>query len=145
MYHAIVAKKVRATFAGLSRGTADPLIDQLADDFEYSFLGDHAIGGTRTSNPMMHAWFERVFRLFPGLRFEVQDVAVTGPPWKTVALTHVAVYADDYANEMFQKINLRWGRLTKLVTLENLDVLREHLDVAAARGQTEAAAAPLTE
>lgn len=143
MYRFIVAKKVRATFAELSLGNSDALLDQLATNFTYSFRGNHAIGGTRTSTHVMIEWFDRVYRLFPGIRFEVRDVVVKGTPWNTVALTHVDVVADGYSNELFQKVRLRWGRLTEIVTLENLDILHEHLDAAQRNGQVEAAAAPL--
>lgn len=143
MYRFIVGRKVRSTFAQLSTGEPDALIGQLANSFEYSFRGDHALGGTRTSRNAMSGWFDRVYRLFPGLTFNVRDVVVKGPPWDTVALTHVEVIAEGYKNELFQKVRLRWGRLTEIVTLENLDVLHEYLDNAHAHGTTEAKAPPL--
>ena len=144
MYRAIVSRKVQKTFAELSRGNFDALIDQLAPGFNYRFVGTHALGGERSSAVDVEAWFERVFRLFPNLRFAVQHTAVSGPPWRTVALTHVTVEADNYRNEMFQRIDLAWGKLTGIVTMEDLDALHAHLAHLADQGQTEATAAPIT-
>jgi len=57
-----------------------------------------------------------VFRLFPGVRFEVRDVIVAGWPWNTrvaVRLGIDATLADGspYRNEAVQWIRLRWGKL----------------------------------
>ena len=65
----------------------------------------------------MKGWFERLFELFPGIRFEVEDVLVKGWPWRTraVALVDVAtaVAGEPYRNEVAQTIQLRWGRITR--------------------------------
>ena len=143
MYRSIVARKVRATFRGLSAGDASALTDQLASSFEYRFVGEHALGGIRTSIPEMNEWFARVFRLFPGLRFEVRDVAVSGLPWNTVVLTRADVIADGYRNEMFQRIGLSWGKVVSVVTLEDNQVLESHLQALAAQGCSEAIEPPI--
>ncbi|MGH1506362.1 MAG: nuclear transport factor 2 family protein [Acidimicrobiales bacterium] len=140
MYHRIVASKVRGTFAGLSEQRPEALLDQLATPFTYRFVGDTTLGGIRTTRADMEAWFARVARLLPGLRFHPVTVAVHGPPWNTMILTHVEVEADGYHNEFFQSARLRWGRLTDIVTLEDLDLLRGHLDQLAASGVDEATA-----
>ena len=83
MYHAIVAAKVRSVFASISRGDAAPMLDSLAREFVYRFEGDSPIGGERTGRESMRLWWERMYRLFPGLSFVVVDVLVAGPPWNT--------------------------------------------------------------
>lgn len=145
MYRTIVASKVRSTFVGLSAGNPDALLDQLAPVFEYDFRGAHALGGSRTSLDAMRRWFDRVYDLFPAIRFDVEEVVVKGPPWRTVVITHVHVRADGYVNEMFQKLDLRWGKLHRIETLENLEVLAAFLDAAALSGDTEAHRRPITD
>lgn len=143
MYRSIVGRKVRATFRGLSNGDSSSLTDQLATSFEYRFVGEHALGGVRTSVDDMDKWFARVFRLFPGLRFEVHDVTVRGMPWNTVVLTRADVIADGYRNEMFQRIGLSWGKVVSVITIEDNQVLDAHLHSLAEQGHIEAAQPPI--
>jgi len=143
MYRAIVARKVRGTFRALSSGDASALTDQLASSFEYRFVGEHALGGVRTSIDEMNEWFARVFRLFPGLRFEVGDVAVTGMPWNTVVLTRAVVLAEGYRNEMFQRIGLSWGKVVNVVTLEDNQLLETYLQALSVQGRVEATEPPI--
>src|ERR1700754_2201270 len=95
MYRTIVARRVRSAWAHIDRRDPAFVIEQLAPGFEHSFAGDHAMGGTRRSRESLTAWFERVFRLFPAIRFEVRDVLVRGMPWDTRAVALVHVYAGD--------------------------------------------------
>lgn len=143
MYHSIVNRKIRATFDGLSEGQASALTNKLATDFEYHYVGDHALGGTRTNRADMLVWFDRLFTIFPGIAFEVQDVVVKGMPWQTTAMAHVAIDADGHPNEMFQRITLSWGRITSVRTLVNLEALQANLGRRAEEGATEAVAAPI--
>ena len=143
MYHSIVARKVAATFRRLSSGDAEALTAQLAPLFTYRFVGDHALGGTRSSIEEMQQWSERLYRLFPDLRFDVEEIAVNGPPWNTRVLTRIAVRAEGYDNEMFQHIELSWGRITSVTTLEDVDTLRARLEHLARLGHEEASAPPI--
>src|SRR4051794_11527327 len=93
MYRMIVAHQVRKAWAHLQRGDWQFIVDQLAPGFTYRFVGDHAIGGTRTSKETMAAWFQRLFRLFPDLRFQLTDVLVAGWPWRTRVVVLVGIEA----------------------------------------------------
>jgi hypothetical protein len=84
MYHAIVRKQVEALFAAVSAGNAKPVIDALAPKFEHLFLGDHALGGTRTSIAQTKRWYERLYRLLPDISFQIRSVRGSGPPWNTL-------------------------------------------------------------
>ncbi len=144
MYRLVVKRKVAATFESLSSGDFDSLIGQLGDSFRYRFIGDHALGGTRSQSESMRSWFERVSRLFPELQFCPESMSVSGPPWNTTVMTHIHLSAPSgYSNEMFQKIRLRWGKITEIVTLENLDRLRSELDSLTDAGHVEASAPPI--
>lgn len=148
VYAAIVRRKVRDTFAQINQGQYRTMVDGLADEFEYRFHGEHALGGRRTTKDAMIRWWERTLRLLPGARFDVQDVLVGGPPWKTRIAVRSLVSGplpngEPYENTVFQFMTLRWGRITSVETVEDLQVLERALGVVAASGVDEATAAPI--
>jgi ketosteroid isomerase-like protein len=146
MYRAIVAWKIRKAWASMAAHDHGPVLAQFADHFEYRFVGDHALGGVRHTRAVQDEWFQRLFRLFPDIEFSVRDVLVAGWPWRTraVALIDVVVpHAGGYRNEVAQTIELRWGRIAKVVTLEDTQKLDRALRQMAGEGIAEAAAAPL--
>ncbi|WP_147915992.1 nuclear transport factor 2 family protein [Ruania zhangjianzhongii] len=148
MYKRFVRAKVRSTFESINDGDYLPMVDGLAPTFEYRFHGDHALGGHRTSRAAMVRWWERVLRLMPGVRFSIDDILVNGGPWRTrVAVrSHVSgpLPGDEhYANTVFQFISLRWGKVTSVETLEDLQVLQRALHAVATAGDSEALADPI--
>ncbi len=147
MYRRIVEVRVRQAWRHLAARDYDYVLDQFAPRFEYSFVGAHALGGTRHSRESMTGWFERLFELFPGIRFEVADVLVKGWPWRTTAVVLVDVHADvageAYRNEVAQTIELRWGRITRIRTLEDTQKLAGALDRLAETGIEKAALAAI--
>ena len=142
MYRKIVEANVRKAWRRLAGGDYDYVLDQFANDFEYSFAGDHALGGTRHSREAMAGWFERLFELFPGIRFELTDVLVKGWPWRTKAVALVGistnVAGEPYRNEVAQTIELRWGRITRIRTLEDTQKLDRALRRLAEAGVPQA-------
>jgi ketosteroid isomerase-like protein len=132
MYRKIVEMRVRAAWRHLAGGDYEYVLDQFAPRFEYTFVGAHALGGTRHSRDAMTGWFERLFELFPGIRFEVVDVLVKGWPWHTRAVVLVdvrtTVAGEPYRNEVAQTIELRWGRITRIRTLEDTQKLAGALE-----------------
>ncbi|MBK0422436.1 nuclear transport factor 2 family protein [Leucobacter sp. CSA2] len=150
MYGTIVRRKVEQVFSEINRGNWHAMVDGLGDPFHYRFHGDHALGGVRTSRATIEAWWERVTRLLPGAKFEVREVLVTGWPWRTRVAARLRVSGDlptgeVYDNTMFQFMTIRWGRVTEIETLENLQILERALASVAAAGQTEAIAAPIVD
>jgi ketosteroid isomerase-like protein len=149
VYRSIVKSKVRKTFEALSDGRPAVLLDQLADPFVYEFVGDHALGGTRTTRPAMEAWFDRLERIFGRLRFTPTSIEVGGMPWATTVLTEVEVTGsiggESYRNVMFQRIELSFGRIRAIRTLEDTQLLVTTLDRAAQDGLAEATADPITD
>jgi ketosteroid isomerase-like protein len=148
MYRAIVAHRVRTAWDRLGEGDYEYVLDQLAPVFTHSFAGEHALGGERASRAAQRAWFERLFRLLPGIAFSVEDVLVRGWPWRTraVALIRVraAVADQPYENEVAQSIELRWGRITRIDNLEDTQRLAAALERLAQAGLDEARAEPIT-
>jgi ketosteroid isomerase-like protein len=148
VYRAIVAHRVRTAWDRLGRGDYEYVLDQLAPVFTHSFAGEHALGGERASRDAQRAWFERLFRLLPGVSFTVDDILVRGWPWGTraVALIRVraAVADHSYENEVAQTIELRWGRITRIHNLEDTQKLAAALERLAKTGVDEAGAEPIT-
>ncbi len=147
MYRRIVEARVRKAWRHLAQGNFEYVLDQFAPSFEYSFVGDHALGGTRHSREAMTGWFERLFELFPGIRCEVADVLVKGRPWRTkvVVLVGVAteVAGEPYRNEVAQTLELRWGRITGIRTLEDTQKLARALERLSEAGVPAAALAAI--
>lgn len=148
MYTAIVRAKVRGIFDRINQGDYHAMVDGLADEFVYVFHGEHALGGRRTTREAMIRWWERTLRLLPGARFDIQDVLVAGFPWRTRVATraHVSGILPDgttYANTVFQFLTLRWGNVTEVETIEDLQVLQRALAAVAASGIDEALSAPI--
>ncbi|MCM1012009.1 MULTISPECIES: nuclear transport factor 2 family protein [unclassified Brevibacterium] len=150
MYKRIVKARIRAVFDQISRGEVMPMVDSLAPRFVYVFHGDHALGGRRTTREAMIRWWERVGSILPGARFAVDDVIVDGGPWHTRIAVRTRVSGalpggGRYENTMFQFLTLRWGRITAVETLEDLQVLQRALAEVAAAGNPDAAAAPISD
>jgi hypothetical protein len=130
------------------------MLGSLAPRFEYRFEGDSSIGGLRSSAQAMSAWWQRLYRLFPGLQFDVQAVDVVGPPWHTRIHVRLefrvpvgAAHPGDrpYRNVVMQQMRMRWGRITHIHTLEDTQRCARFLAWRAAQGVAEAAAAPITD
>jgi ketosteroid isomerase-like protein len=150
VYKRIVAAKVRGAFAQISAGNWEPMISSMAPEFTYRFYGDHAISGERHTCAALRMWWQRIFRILPDPRFEVQEVIVSGWPWNTRVAASVVVSAplpdgSRYENIIHQFLHLRWARITEIRTLEDTVRLQRALDVVAASGNEEAHAPPITD
>lgn len=148
MYHAIVRRRVAATFASLDRGDYEPALAGMAERFEHRFLGDHPLGGTRHTKEGMRRWFERLFRLNRTLRFEVHRIAVAGWPGDTTATvewTDRATLADgsDYVNSGVHVVRMRWFSVVSIHAYLDTAIWQDACARLAAGGIAEAAAAPI--
>jgi ketosteroid isomerase-like protein len=148
MYRATVARRVRTAWTHLAKGDHRHVLEQFAPAFTHDFVGEHALGGERSSREAQGAWFERLFRLLPGVEFTVEDVLVRGWPWRTRAVALIRVRATvagrRYENEVAQTIDLRWGRITRIHNLEDTQKLAAALERLAESGLDEALAPPIT-
>jgi ketosteroid isomerase-like protein len=148
LYDRIVEAKLRQVYAALNRGDAAPMLASLAPRFTYRFEGDTSIGGQRHTQAAMRLWWARLFRLLPGLRFTIDQVIVKGPPWATriaVELTVTTGPAETggYTNPVMQFADMRWGRLTRIHTLEDTLLVHRNFTRLAAEGIAEATAPPI--
>ena len=86
MFHAVAERQVRQMSLSLSAGDDEPALANLAPRFKHVFAGDHSLSGTHRTQAAFRAWFERLYRLFPKLDFEVRSIAVSSPPWNLAYL-----------------------------------------------------------
>jgi ketosteroid isomerase-like protein len=150
VYRSIVASQIRGAWRRLQNRDAAAVLDRFAASFEYRFVGSHALGGTRRTRDAQAAWFARLFRVFPDIEFTVRDVLVAGWPWRTRAVAIIDVRLLDepgrdqgepvWTNEVFQLLELRWGRIRSITTLTDTQREVELLRRRAERGLDEALA-----
>ena len=148
MYHAIVKKLALQSFENLNRGNYLAVLKTISPTITHTFSGTHALGGTRHSVEAMQRWFERLYRLSPGLNFEIRNVAVSGWPWNTtIAVEWVdrATPADGsaYVNEGVHVIRMRWGKVTYLHAYLDTQRTEAMCRGLAYFGMAEATAAPI--
>ncbi len=148
MYHRIVSTSVLKGFRDLSNGSYEGVLKQFSPRIYFSFSGDHAIGGECHTLSQMRAWFQRLFRLFPGIQFEVQSVIVSGMPWNTLVNTHFKVHATLrdgrlYDNYGVQILRIRWGRIVEDRVFEDTYKLVIELHRMGEQGDSEALALPI--
>jgi ketosteroid isomerase-like protein len=150
MYHAIVARMVRRGFERLSAGDYSVALAGAAANVHHVFAGEHPLGGERHSREAFRRWFERLFRLFRVLRFEIREVLVRGWPWRTVVAVEwraqvTPAVGPSYVNEAAHVIHIRWGRAVYVHAYENSQAVANACRHMAANGIAEAAAAPITD
>lgn len=148
MYHAIVRRRIQRLFDAVNRGDAELVLRAFAPRFEHAFLGDHALGGSRQTLSATRRWYERLYRLFPDIRFDLRGVAVSGGPWNTIVVvewdeTNSGTDNVRTTNCGFHIVELRWGRATRLIICPDTIGLKATLDRLNNAGNTEALAAPI--
>lgn len=148
MYHMIVKRRLASVFERLGKGDYEYALSDVGTTIEHHFSGDHCLGGRRTSARAMRQWFERLFRLFPNLRFDIHSIAVSGGPWDTTAViewTDRATPADekDYLNSGVHVIRMRWGKVVSIHAYLDTQVLIDTLNRMAVNGIEEAKAPPI--
>lgn len=143
MCHAFVAGRIRAAFDAVNRGDAEPVLQLFAPRFEHTFLGELALGGTRTRLDGTREWYGRLYRLMPDIRFELRRIDVSGGPWNTIVVvdwieTNSGTDGVRTSNRGLHIVCLRWGRATQLVICPDTIGLKATLDRLAAAGNDEA-------
>ena len=153
MYHAIVKHKIRAIFARINAGDWQAMTSGLAPRFSYRFVGDTPLGGTRSTQASMALWWERLFRLLPDAQFAPQVIVSDGWPWRTTVMTDVRISGlvpgpdgtgqVPYQNEFTRMMTLKWGKITRVLTLEDTQRFARLLPHLAAAGIADADAPPI--
>jgi ketosteroid isomerase-like protein len=150
VYHLIVRRKLRSAFRSLNEGAYERIVPQFAPQHRHVMYGQHALAGERRTLASTRAWYERLHRLLPGLRFEVHAIAVSGWPWHTVAAVswtdHFTLPDGSHgSNQGVHEFTLRWGRVHGLAVHCDTARLQAYCQRMAACGLAEALAAPITD
>lgn len=150
MYKAIVAKRIRNIFNEINSGHCQPMIDGLSPEFKYIFHGDHSLSGSRTSLKSMELWWSRVFHLLPGAQFTIHQIVVQGHPWNTTVAVRQSISIADstdggYSNVVMQFMHLRWGKVTRIETLEDTKKLGLYLSKLDVKKFPDAMAPPIVD
>jgi ketosteroid isomerase-like protein len=150
MYHAVVRRKIAGLFAALNKGNYEPILATATATFEHCFAGQHALSGRRTTMAATRAWYERLFRIFPDIRFDIRGIAVSGWPWDTtvtVEWTDFYVLRDGapHENAGVHLIRLRWGRGVSVRIYCDTKLLLDNLAIQHRAGIAEASLPPITE
>jgi ketosteroid isomerase-like protein len=148
MYHTIVKKLALRSFEHLNQGNYEAVLKNVSPTLVHTFSGQHALGGTRHSKDAMREWFKRLFRLSPGLHFQIRHVAVSGMPWNTVVAVEWidrATPADGsaYVNEGVHIIKMRWGKVVYLHAYLDTQRTIDMCERLATYGMPAALAAPI--
>lgn len=148
MYHASVRRKIAALFDAINRGDAGPVITGFSPRFEHVMLGNHALSGRRRSLALTRDWYARLYCLLPDIHFDITRITMRGWPWNTVAYVEwreANSGTDGVRAEAsgVHVVEIRWGRMTRLLILPDTVKLVGTLDRLAAKGVAEAAAPPI--
>lgn len=149
MYHAIVKRRLLRSFEALNRGDYQAITRQFGEGAVHWFSGiSHPLSGTRRDSAGIQAWYERLARLMPDLRFDIENVAVSGPPWNTVAMLQWSDALHDragkaYANRGVHLIRIAWGKVVELQVYCDTEYLNGYFDALASQGVDEALSAPI--
>jgi ketosteroid isomerase-like protein len=149
MYKRIAAGRARKVFADLTSGNDEAVMKDMAEDVHHIFPGDNALGGERHSRDGFRRWLERLRRLVPELAFDVQEVAVKGPPWDMMIAVKWtdhgrAADGEPYDNAGAHWIRIRRGKGVYVQAYLDSDKVTAACKRMAAAGIEEAAAPPIT-
>ena len=77
MIGALLARKaIAGAFDALNRHDLAFFMSSWRDDGAFIYPGEIPASGTFTGRPAVEGWFRRFFEQFPGIRFELRDIAV---------------------------------------------------------------------
>lgn len=150
MYHAIVKRNLLNSFAALNRGDYAVITRQFrAQGVSHWFSGEgHPLAGLRRDKASILAWYERLAALMPDLAFEIEKIAVSGFPWRTVAMLEWTDSLSDragtrYRNRGVHVITISWGKVIALEVFCDTDYLNGYFEVLKAQGVPEASLSPI--
>lgn len=149
IYDRIVKSRIRQAFDNVNHHRWDALMTSITPDVHHRFGGAHAIGGERHDSDALRLWFERLARVLPNLRLEINNIWVSGWPWHTMVFvqwdgTATLLNGDaSYFNRGLHVVTLRWGKIAELDVFEDSQEVARGLATQAATGLGEAAAEPI--
>jgi hypothetical protein len=97
---------------------------------------------------LTRAWYQRLYRIFPNIQFQIQDIAISGWPWNTLVTvewtdSYMLLNGEKRHNRGVHLIRLRWGKGTSVRIYCDTRLLQENLAIQLNGGISEAVAPPL--
>jgi len=116
MYKWFVKRTIRGVFAANSRSDWSVALGKFADDVHFRFPGHNELSVELHDKQEAGEWFERLRAVFPELHFDVQQIVVSGWPWRTTACTRYVVNytlpdGEKVANPGMQYLRIEWGKV----------------------------------
>ena len=124
-YRASLRAVLRWANARLNEGDVEPLLRLYAEDATLVFPGASSWGGTYRGRAEIGGFLRRF--VAAGLRGEIEDAVISGPPWRTtvcVRFSDEARGADGavvYSNEAILVARSRWGRIVHQEDFEDTE------------------------
>lgn len=148
MFGFIVKSRLKRAFERLNAGDASAVLGAMRDDCVHRFPGDHALGGERRDAATIRAWYARLAKIFPDLRFELDRIEVSGWPGAWFA---TVTWRDSFslpngergANQGAHLLRFSGSKVVELTILCDTDKLARTCRTIAAQGVPEAALPPL--
>jgi ketosteroid isomerase-like protein len=146
----LIARRIyRGGLRDLAAGDLDRVLALFDPRCTLTFMGDTPLGAKLSSPGDIRLWFERFTRLLPGPTFEIQKVAVSGPPWNLQLAAHVRIRAtvvgEPYENDFAHFLRLRWGKVVDDLILEDTQRWARACERLVAAGVAEAAEPPMVD
>jgi ketosteroid isomerase-like protein len=113
MYRSTVARILRYAYRRAIAGDDSMMMKATATDVTFSFPGRSSFAASLVGREPLREWLARFAALSP--RFDIRDVAVSGPPWNmTAALRFHDAIGADYENDGVEWLRIRWGRVRSI-------------------------------
>jgi ketosteroid isomerase-like protein len=129
LYAEAFKRMLRRNVRLLMDGNVDALAGFYADDAELVFPGDNSWGPVYRGRDEIRAFLERFLRV--GIRGEVHEIMVSGPPWSTTLLVHFSDRARGpdgalvYENDAVIRLKVRWGKIVYEQVYEDTEKVAE--------------------
>ncbi|MEI2778100.1 MAG: nuclear transport factor 2 family protein [Tetrasphaera sp.] len=138
MYNFLARAFLGRKVARLNQGNPEAILGMTAEDVVFRFPGRNSWASqfrptelTRCFRPthIGRAEFETFLRRYvaSGIQMEIEDLMVSGPPWKARMAAKVHVWslapdgADRYRNRAVIWIDTRWGRIRRQEDFEDTE------------------------
>jgi ketosteroid isomerase-like protein len=148
MYHAIMRSKVKEVFNELNSGNYEPIFASLAPKFEHWFIGDHALSGLRTSLLVTRKWYERLYRIFPNIHFDLHNIVVQGAPWDTTVTvewddSYILLNGEKRWNCGAHIIHFKWAKADSIRIYCDTKLLLDNMAIQSQGGVADVSMPPL--
>ncbi len=97
--HGAIRKKILGAIDALNRGDFDTVTNTFLPDAEHAFPGNSCLGGTRRTSAGRKAWYARLRVVFPGIRFDVDRIYISGSPWNGAVTVEWTTHVTDRAGK----------------------------------------------